>query len=62
MTEVSVFYKDTFPCNRLPGHSKCQRKVSKNKCPGAGAVCVSRQMGTITFWPKQFFEERQKVS
>lgn len=60
MTDVSVFYKDTFPCNRLPGHSKCERRVNNNKCPAPTGACVSRQMGIITFWPKRFFEEKQK--
>jgi hypothetical protein len=61
MTSVDLYYKDTFSCNRLPGHSKCAKKFEKNKCPAGHNQCVSRQSGSVTFWPVVFFGGKEKV-
>lgn len=60
MAEVSIFYKEMFPCNRKPGHSKCASKYTKNKCPAGDGCCVSRQSTEKTFWPVMFFQAKEK--
>lgn len=33
-----------YPCNLLPGHSKCGVKISKGNCPGLGEIkCLAKQ-------------------
>jgi hypothetical protein len=40
---TTVVFAAIVVCNRLPGHTKCIKKVAGHKCPrGADGLCVSR--------------------
>ena len=40
---TTMVFAATVVCNRIPGHTKCIKKVAGHKCPrGADGLCVSR--------------------